>query len=66
MNKPEELDSWDFPDTKRVPDGYNLKTVPECTNDNFLVLLREHNNLVAVVNELAEKNGFEFNTGKKG
>lgn len=60
MKKPEELSEWDFPDTKYVPDGYHMTSIPQSTDDNFNKLLSEYNKLVVVVNLLSEKVGIEF------
>lgn len=60
MERPQELSYWDFPDTKHVPDGYYLKSVPESTTDNFNRLLEKYNGLVELVNVLADKAGIEF------
>ena len=60
MNKPNTLTSWDFPDTKHIPDGYDMKQIPECTTDNFNRLLEHYNNLVDVVNLLTEKAGLKL------
>ena len=54
MNGPKKLTYWDFPDTITIPDGYDRKTIPDLTRDNFNLLVNEHNNLVDVVNKLAE------------
>jgi len=60
MKKPEELTSWDFGDTIQVPDGYDLKTIPDLTRNNLQTLIDEHNNLVEVVNMLCDKRDIVF------
>lgn len=60
MKKPEELTRWDFPDTKDVPDGYDITSIPQSTDDNFNKLLSEYNKLVVVVNLLSERVGIKF------
>ena len=63
MKKPEELDGYDFPDVIQVPDGYDMKQVPDLTRDSFQKLIGEHNNLVEVFNAMADYSGFaEFVT----
>ncbi len=52
MEKLKELSSYSFPDTLEVPDGYDLKTIPDITRDNFQLLIDEHNELVSAVNTL--------------
>jgi len=54
MNRPDRLDRWDFGDTVQVPDGYDMKSIPDITRGNFQKLIDEHNNLVDVVNKLIE------------
>lgn len=46
---------WDWPDRKQVPNGYDMESVPECTDDNFLVLVERFNELVESHNALLEK-----------
>ena len=58
MKKPEELTAWEFRDTIQIPDGYDMKSIPDLTRDNFQKLIEEHNNLVEVVNKLIDKSGF--------
>lgn len=48
----EELTYWDFPDTKLVPEGYDMTEIPELTIANFHVLIEEHNKLVRIINEM--------------
>ncbi len=60
MHKPKRLSDWDFSDTVKELDGYDLKTIPDLTRDNFQVLIEEYNNLVAVVNMLCDKRGIIF------
>ena len=60
MHKPKILTDWEFPDTIRVPDGYDLKSIPDMTRDNFITLVREYNNLAGVIDMLCEKHGIVF------
>ena len=60
MKQPQLLTYWEFPDTKHVPCGYDMKEIPESTTDNFNTLLGHYNSLVDVVNLLAEKAGLEL------
>jgi len=60
MNKPEILDYDDFSDVLRVPDGYDLKSIPDLTRDNFQYLIDEHNNLVEVINMICDKRMITF------
>jgi hypothetical protein len=55
MYKPKEISRWDLPSTTIVPDGYDMRTVPEATKENMELMVREHNNLVSVVNMLLER-----------
>ena len=57
MKPLKELSVWDLPNTKYVPDGWDMTEVPTATDDNFKVLLEQHNELVAAFNELLEKVG---------
>jgi len=59
MKRPEELTGWDFGDTIQVPDGYDMKSIPDLTRHNFQTLIDEHNNLVEAFNAMAEFNGFD-------
>ena len=52
MSIDELLDYWDFPDTKKEVDGYDLKTVPTASDDNFRVLIEKINELISEVNQL--------------
>lgn len=60
MNRPKQLTDWDFPDTKWIPNGYDMTQAPDFTADNFTKLLDKHNELVELVNLLADKAGIEF------
>jgi hypothetical protein len=60
MKKPKILKNSDFCDIKYVPDGYDMKSVVEATTDNFNILLEEYNNLVKIVNTIAEKNEIDL------
>lgn len=46
---------YDMPDTVMIPDGYDVKEVPEATRENILVLMHKINDLVTEINELKEK-----------
>jgi len=52
MEIPKELTDYDFIDTIQVPDGYDLKSIPDITRDNFQILIDEHNKLVRIVQAL--------------
>ena len=54
MSDIKKLYSWDFPNTKLKPDGYDMTGVPELTEDNFHILIEEYNRLVEAVQELIE------------
>lgn len=54
-NRVKELFEWDFPNTVSIPDGYDLKTVPEATGGNVMVLMEKINELVQEINYLKEK-----------
>ena len=58
MKKQKELSGWDFPDTIRAPNGYDMESVPDLTRDSFQYLIEEHNNLVEAFNAMADFNGF--------
>ena len=55
MKEPKELAHWDFPHTVPIPDGYDMRDIPDLTRDNFQVLIEEYNKLVEVVNLLCQK-----------
>lgn len=55
MKKPTELDGYGFPDRIQVPDGYDMKSIPDLTRENFNYLIDEYNNLVEVVNMLIDE-----------
>lgn len=44
-----ELTAYNFTDTIQVPDGYDLKTIPDLTRGNFQQLIDEHNKLVRAI-----------------
>lgn len=48
------LHSWDFIETESVPDGYDWTQKPKMSDDNFRILVEEHNKLVIVVTNLIE------------
>jgi len=54
-----ELTDWDFPDVIQIPDGYNMRGVPETTRRNFEILVVEHNKVVAAINVINEKLGIK-------
>lgn len=43
---------WEWPDTQRVPDGYDMKNVPVFSADNFLFLIKKYNELAEVIENL--------------
>ena len=49
------ITTWELPDTKEIPDGYDRKSVPEATSRNMYVYMKTINELVAQVNILTEK-----------
>lgn len=51
MQRIEKLDSWDFPDTRPLRDGYDVKTVPDISAD-ILVLVDKINEIIDTVNQL--------------
>lgn len=53
----DELNKYDFPDRKLVPDGYNVKEEVEASDDNILVLIEKINEIIDVVNLLHEPGG---------
>jgi len=60
IQKPKELNSWDFSDRIQVPDGYDLKTIPDMTRDNMQTLIEEHNHLVRVVLRICQEKQIIF------
>ena len=52
---PKHLGYHSFPNTHFVPDGYDMKSVPSMTEENFHILIDEHNKLVDFVTSLMEK-----------
>ena len=59
MEIPNEIGSWEMPDTIQVPDGYDMTFIPDLTRDNFNKLIEEHNKLVIVARALCERLGIE-------
>lgn len=47
-----ELREDDFPDTEWVPNGYDREQIPIMSDDNFRLLVDEHNKLVDYVKRL--------------
>lgn len=39
-------------DTVMVPDGYDLKSVPECTIDNLTAIIEKQNQMIIALNAL--------------
>lgn len=58
MKQPQELTAWDFPDQLQVPDGYDMKSIPDLTRRNLEFLIEEHNKLVEFVSYMADKVNF--------
>ena len=48
------IDGYDLPDTIQIPDGYDMKSIPDLTRDNFIFLMEQHNKLVTTVNNLQD------------
>ena len=55
------LDSYSFNDVAHIPDGYDLKPIPDLTRDNFNTLIEEHNKLVKIIYILSKKIGVFIN-----
>ena len=51
----ETLNSWDFPDTKHIPEGYNFKEIPEATPENIVVLMNKINELIRTINTMMQE-----------
>ena len=49
------LYSWDFTSTSWEKDGYDLKEIPDNTNENFNILLERVNELTIIVNKLCNE-----------
>ena len=49
FKKPKPINYWDFPDTIQIPNGYDMKDIPDLTRDNLEYLTRKHNELVEIV-----------------
>ena len=60
MEKPKEIDGWNVSDRIQVPDGYDMKSIPDMTQKNFNFLIEQHNNLVEIINELCRLNNINF------
>ena len=60
MKRPEEISSYELPDTKSVPDGWDWKSVAESTAENMQLVIDRHNELVELVLLLADRVGVEF------
>ena len=56
MKELKKISVFDLPDTVMIPDGYDMKSVPDITQRNITYIIKEHNNLVDIVNLLL-KNG---------
>jgi hypothetical protein len=55
-----EITVWDLPNTKLVPDGYDVTTVPDVSAANIKFLMDKVNELIQVINKLTpaeEDNG---------
>jgi len=52
----QELSTWNMPDTVSKPDGYDMKTLPEATADNMVIMMEKINQLVTEVNRLNRLN----------
>ena len=51
MKQIEELSAYEFPDQKHIPDGYDLKTIPDISAKNIEVLMNKINEIIQVVNK---------------
>jgi hypothetical protein len=60
MKKPKKILTWDLPYRDQEPDGYDLKDVPALRKENIAHIIERHNELVQVVNVLADRLGIEF------
>lgn len=60
MKRVKELCEWDFPDIVEEVDGYNIKSIPELSRKNMNVLIKAHNELLTLVNKLADDYGVVF------
>lgn len=52
MQRIEKLESWDFPDTRPLRDGYDVKTVPDMSAANISILMDKINEIIDTVNQL--------------
>ena len=52
MDQLNTLSKLDFPNTIQNPSGYEMETVVICSDENFRLLIKEHNKMVKVVNDL--------------
>ena len=59
MEQLEEISVYDLPNTIMVPDGYDMKTIPDLTRENLEFLMDEHNKLVERVNKLMKVMTFQ-------
>lgn len=48
----EKISTWNLPSTISIPDGYDLKRIPEPTKENMVVFMDKINELVQEVNYL--------------
>lgn len=53
--KLEEISAWRDLETYEVADGYDRKSKPHASPENFNTLLESHNNLISVVQMLCRK-----------
>lgn len=66
MEEVNRLTTNDFPDTKFVPiNSYDMEEVLVSSEDNFLVLVEEHNKMVDVVNQLVRERNESIRINKK-
>lgn len=52
--KLKNISYWDM-DTIQVPDGYDMRSIPDLTRDNIKILVDEHNELVNLVNKIVDR-----------
>ncbi len=52
---PQEIDNYDFPDTIRIPDGWDSQKVPDLTRRNMEFLAKKYNELIEYLNKKEEK-----------
>ena len=52
----DKINRWNWPDTIGVPEGYDIKHIPDNTRRNLQYLADKVNELIEAVNKLTNEN----------